>query len=167
MMDGNNPASDSGRTPAPRLGKQNQIRSFLRTAGPLVLLVGLVCVGVATASMFGAFESSSFGPPKYFWLAFIGLPLLFVGSVMTMNGYMRELMRFQAGEAAPVAADAVNYMANETKDAMQTVAKSAAKGIAEGIEAGRWTKTNFCPHCGGSVTADFKFCPNCGKLLGA
>ena len=47
------------------------------------------------------------------------------------------MARFIAGETAPVASDTVNYMAEETKGAVETVAKAAAKGVAEGIEDGR------------------------------
>jgi hypothetical protein len=82
-------------------------------------------------------SAGSFGIPDYFWLAFVGMPLMFVGSVMSMYGFMGAVARFMAGEAAPVAADTVNYMAEETKGAVETVAKAAAKGVVEGMNAGR------------------------------
>ncbi len=62
---------------------------------------------------------------------------MFVGGVLSMYGFMGAVFRFAAGEVAPVAADATNYMAEETKGAVETVAKAAAKGVVEGIEAGR------------------------------
>lgn len=54
-----------------------------------------------------------------------------------MYGFMGAVFRFAAGEVAPVAADSVNYMAEETKGGVETVAKSAAKGVVEGMDAGR------------------------------
>jgi ribosomal protein S27AE len=102
-------------------------------------------------------------PPRLFWLGFIGIPLVFVGVVMCQLGFIGAVARYVAGEGAPVAADTIKYMADETKDAVETVVKSAAKGIAEGLEAGRVAATSFCPHCGFSVKTDFKFCPKCGK----
>ena len=75
--------------------------------------------------------------PHYFWLGFVGLPLMFVGGVMCQFAFLGAVARFMAGETAPVAADTVNYMAEETKGAVETVAKAAAKGVVEGIEAGR------------------------------
>jgi hypothetical protein len=54
-----------------------------------------------------------------------------------MYGFMGAVFRFTAGETAPVAADTINYVAEETKGAVETVAKSAARGIVEGVEEGR------------------------------
>lgn len=115
--------------------KQNSIRTMLRIAGPVVFLTGVVCVIIAAVSLFAS--AGSFDGPHYFWLGFIGLPLMFVGSVLSMYGFMGAVARFAAGEVAPVAADSVNYVAEETKGAVETVAKSAAKGVVEGIDAGR------------------------------
>jgi membrane protease subunit (stomatin/prohibitin family) len=128
-----------------------------------VFVVGLICTIGGMISFFSSF--GSFEPPRYFWLCFIGLPLMFAGGVLSQFGFMGAVTRYIAGESAPVATDTINYVADETKSAVETVAKSAAKGIAEGIEAGRAVATNFCPHCGTTVKADFKFCPKCGKAL--
>ena len=114
---------------------QNSIRTALRIAGPLLLLAGVVCIIIAVASMFAG--STDFGPPRLFWLAFVGIPLMFVGSVLSMYGFMGAVFRFAAGEVAPVGADTAKYMAEETKGAVETVAKAAAKGVVEGIDAGR------------------------------
>ena len=137
MNEHNSTGIGTGGPELPGLAKQKQIRKFLRIAGPLTLLVGLVCVVVATASLFGAFGNNSFGPPKFFWLAFVGLPLMFVGTVMTSAGFMGAVLRYQAGEAAPVAADTANYVVGETKDAIKTASKAVAEGVVEGIEAAR------------------------------
>ena len=75
--------------------------------------------------------------PHYFWLAFVGMPLMFVGTVLCQFGFFGAVARFIAGESAPVAVDTVNYMAEETKGAVATVARAAAKGVVEGIEEGR------------------------------
>lgn len=75
------------------------------------------------------------GFPKLVWLGFLGIPLLFVGSVMCMYGFMGAVFRFAARETRPVAAETVNYMAVETQDAVKTVSKSIAEGVAEGLSA--------------------------------
>jgi hypothetical protein len=144
--------------------EQNATRGFLRKIGPLVFIAGLICTIIAMINFFSCFGSME--PPRLFWLGFIGLPLMFVGGVMSQFGFLGTFTRFVAGETAPVAVDTVNYMADETKGAVETVAKSAAKGIAEGVEAGR-AAANFCPNCGISLNASFKFCPKCGKELSA
>ena len=144
--------------------EQNAVRGFLRKAGPLIFGAGLLCIIVAMVNFFMAFGGG--GPPRLFWLFFVGMPLLFVGGVMSQYGFMGVVARYFAGEVAPVASDAVNYMADETKSAVETVAKSAAKGVAEGIATGKMAaEQKFCPHCGLAVKVDFKFCPKCGQTL--
>ena len=114
---------------------QGSIRNFLRTAGLVLLLAGGLCEIGGFISFFSAFGGS--GPPRFFWLAFVGMPLLFLGVVFCMFGFMGAVTRFMAGETAPVAVDAAKYAAEETQGAVETVAKAAAKGVVEGIEAGR------------------------------
>jgi hypothetical protein len=119
-----------------QIPEQNSIRKGLRIAGPVVFSIGLVCAIICVASLFASL--GTYDHPRYFGLGFVGLPLMFVGSVLSMYGYMGAVTRFVADESAPVAADTVNYMAEETKGAVETVAKAAAKGVVEGIEAGRF-----------------------------
>jgi len=119
----------------PGLPQQNQVRRFLRIAGPVILAIGFLCLITAMVSFFSSFGGS--GPPRLFWLGFVGLPLMFVGSVLSMYGFMGAVFRFAAGETAPVAADTANYLAAETSDAVKTVSKSVAEGVVEGIEAAR------------------------------
>lgn len=136
-------------------------RNFLRTCGPLVFGAGVLCTIGGMVSFFSSF--GSFGPPRFFWLCFVGMPLMFVGGIMIKLGYMGAVARYVAAETAPVATDTINYVADETQGAVQTLARSAAQGIAEGIEAGKGKPARFCPQCGAAVQTDFKFCPHCGK----
>jgi hypothetical protein len=160
---------NSSRPVSPELKRlqqpeQNGIRTFLRTIGPLVLIAGVICTIGGGISFFSAFGGDE--PPRYFWLCFIGLPLMFFGFTLSQLGYMGAAARYMAGEAAPVAADTVNYMADETKGAVETVAKSVARGIVEGIEDGKTaSEKRFCPHCRLPVKTDFMFCPKCGKAI--
>jgi hypothetical protein len=160
MPDQNNQRPDSPLLNRLQTPQQKGARSFLRVLGPVILVAGLICTIGGMVSVFSSF--GSFEPPRYFWLCFIGLPLMFVGGVMSQFGFMGAVARYVAGEGAPVAADTINYVADETKGSVETVARAAAKGIVAGIEEGRAT-ASFCPHCGNGVKADFKFCPKCGK----
>lgn len=144
--------------------QQNSIRAFFRLMGPFIFLVGVICVIGGLASFFSSF--GSFEAPHYFWLCFIGMPLMFVGGILSNLGFMGAVARYIAGESAPVAVDTVNYVADETKGAIETVAQSAAKGVVEGIGEGRAVgQKSFCPQCGKSVENEFKFCPQCGNSL--
>jgi hypothetical protein len=101
------PQDNSPRPVSPELKRlqepaQNSIRTLLRIAGPVIFLAGLVCTIIGTISFFVSF--GSFGMPHYFWLAFIGMPLMFVGGVLCQFGFFGAVARFIAGESAPVAA---------------------------------------------------------------
>jgi hypothetical protein len=69
-----------------------------------------------------------------FFCAFIGLPLMCVGSAMCMFGFVGAFARYIAAEQAPVAKDTLNYMADGTQEAVKTVARAAAQGVAEGVQ---------------------------------
>jgi len=109
--------------------KHRSARSFLRVAGVVVAVVGLIFLIIGTASFFSAFGGG--GPPRLFWCCFVGLPMLFIGSVMCMYGFMGALARYAAAEQVPVAADAMTELAEGTKGAIKTVARAAAEGFRE------------------------------------
>ena len=111
--------------------KHKSARSFLRVAGPILLAVGLILMLVGFVSFFAAMGSHE--PPKYFWCAFLGMPLAFLGLVMCKFGYMGAMARYMATEIAPVGADTANYMAKETQEGVKTVARAAAEGVREGL----------------------------------
>lgn len=134
-MPENNSKADSPELRQLQLPAQKSIRKTFRIAGPVILLIGTGCVTVAAAELFSGF--GKFEPPRHIWLAFVGMPLMFVGSVLSMFGFMGAVLRYEAGEAAPVATDAVKYVAEETKGAVETVSKAVGKGVIQGIEAGR------------------------------
>lgn len=151
------------------MSEQEKINPGHRTAvkvlcivGPVVLALGLICTLISLVDFF-----SAGGPPKLFWLGFVGLPLIFAGSVMTMMGFAGKIARFHAAQYAPVAKDTFNYMAEGTQDGVQTVARSIVRGI---YEAGTVDKTAAdssltCPGCGFVETADAAYCSGCGAAL--
>jgi hypothetical protein len=105
-------------------------RMILRVGGPLVALVGLILMIVGVGSFFASF--GSFEPPRYFWCAFAGMPLLVVGLVMCKFGYLGTVFRYFAGETAPVAKDTFNYVAEGMQPGVRALGKSITEGIVEG-----------------------------------
>ena len=105
------------------------IRGVLRIGGPLVAGIGLLFMIVGFGSFFASF--GSFEPPRYFWCAFVGMPLLFIGTAMCMYGYLGSFYRFVAGESAPVAKDVVNYMGENIQPGVKAVTKAATEGVIE------------------------------------
>ncbi len=129
--------------PQVQLPQQDRIRRVLRIAGPTILVMGLVLTGIGLGSFFASF--GSFGPPRYFWCAFLGLPLLFLGSVTTYLGFMGAIQRYLLGESvpvmrdlaresAPVIAEVANTVAEGAQPAAKTLAKAIAEGVREGLE---------------------------------
>lgn len=104
-------------------------RTTLRTAGPIIAVVGLVFTIIGLASFFSSF--GQFESPRYFWCAFVGLPLLGIGLTMMKFGYLGSIARYMAGETAPVAKDAVNYMGEGVHPGVKAVAKAVTEGIRE------------------------------------
>jgi hypothetical protein len=130
-------------------------RTFLRIIGPLVLIVGLIFVVVGTANFFMAFGGS--GPPRLFWCNFVGIPLIFVGAVMSSYGFMGAVLRYQAAEAAPVGRDTINYVASGVKPAIKDVTQAVVEGI------GSAKMGQFCTQCGCANDLDARFCKACGR----
>lgn len=138
------------------------IRRGLRVLGPLLLAAGLICVIVALVDFFSVMNNphAFSGPPKRFWLFFIGGPIAFVGFVMTSFAYMGRVARFQAHELTPVATDTANVMAAGIRPAL----RDAAGAIREGL-TGEAQRTVACISCGTRCDADARFCKACGQGL--
>jgi len=157
------------------------IRDKLRVIGPMVFVVGiaLIIFGIVNLVMGGG----SFGSAKYVLFVFAGMPLLFVGSVMSMYGYMGKVARYAAGEMAPVGKDTFNYVADGTQEGVKAFAGALGEGLSEGLGGGlgvgavaggvkvRCHKCNelleddakFCSGCGAAITKS-KACPKCSEL---
>jgi hypothetical protein len=112
-----------------RSPQHSTVRAVLRVGGPVVAVLGVVLTIVGIGSFFAAFDS--FEPPRYFWCAFVGMPLLMIGLVVSWFGYMGAVYRYMAGEGAPVAKDVVNYMGENIQPGVKALAKAVTEGIVE------------------------------------
>ena len=119
-----------------RLPQHSMIRTVLRIGGPTILVVGFLFAIVGFGSFFSSFASfGSSGPhefPRYFWCAFVGLPLMFLGFTICLFGFIGPFQRYVLGESAPVVKDAVNYMGENIQPGIKSVVKAMTEGIAEG-----------------------------------
>jgi hypothetical protein len=140
-----------------------ETRSVLRIIGPIVAIIGFVFVAVGIGSFFSSF--GSFGPPRYFWCAFVGMPLLAVGIGICKFAFMGRVARYVANEVAPVGKDTFNYMAGGTKDAVRDLATAVGEGLRSGgsVEPAQRIRCHKC-NMDNDVTA--KFCNSCGSALG-
>ena len=133
------------------------IRGLLRIVGPAIVLCGGLFTAIGLISFFSAF--GTFEPPRYFWCAFIGLPMIFVGMLLTKVAFFGAIARYMAAEAAPVGKDTFNYMAGETKSGVRDITSAIRDGLAG--------TSRPCGRCETNNDARAKFCANCGDSLNA
>jgi hypothetical protein len=141
---------------------QTTHRQGLRTLGLLLTVPGAVLTLVGFGSLLSSFGSFG-GPPQYFWCAFVGLPMLGIGGNLLRLGYLGTITRYVAGEAAPVAADTVDYLARNTRDAVRTVAAAVGEGLR--VDGKNGAETVPCPACSQPGSADARFCSQCGAAM--
>lgn len=139
----------------------------LRTVGPVVLGLGLMFTAIGLISFFQAF--GSFEPPRYFWCAFIGMPLIAVGAGLTKLGYLGAITRYTLGEFAPVQKDTFNVLAEETRPGVESLAHALGRGFraGAGVDSGDVAdQDRECPRCRAGNQSSARFCNQCGASLG-
>ncbi len=109
----------------------DKVRAGLRLFGLPVVVLGVVLTAIGLISFFSAF--GTFQPPKYFWAAIIGLPMIGVGLALTRLAYLGESFRYLSEELTPVARDTFNTMAEGTRGGVETVAHAMGRGMSSGI----------------------------------
>jgi hypothetical protein len=139
-----------------------ELRATLKSVGPAIAAIGLLLTIAGMISFFSAF--GGFGPPRYFWCAFLGLPLLAVGAAITQFAYVRTITRYMAGEVAPVGKDLTNYMVAGTKNSIRDVAAAIGEGLSASGAGGSSLRVR-CHNCNEENDAETKFCDNCGASL--
>lgn len=141
--------------------KHDSTRQTLRRIGPPLAGAGLLLMVIGIGSFFASF--GTFQPPRFFWCAFVGMPLLAVGIWLSQFGYLGAIARYSAGEMSPVVKDTFNYMAEGTQEGVKTAAAAVAEGIATGLS--HCEVAAQCPKCGQANDGDARFCKHCGAAL--
>lgn len=134
-------------------------RKILCTVGPILVVLGLLLIVLGIAGIFLV-------GPVCIVLAFVGMPVLFAGSAMSMFGFVGRMARYQAQEVAPVAKDTFNYMAHGTSDGVRTMASALGQGLREGGLGGGSQTLVRCHKCNALVPDGARFCSQCGQTLG-
>ena len=142
--------------------RHGETRNILRVIGPAVVVVGLVFAAIGFGSFFSSF--GSFEPPRYFWCAFVGFPLIALGGAICKFAFIGAVGRYMANEVAPVGKDVVNYMAEGTKDAVRDMATAVGEGLRAGTPA-KEVRIVRCHKCNTDNEATANFCKGCGAPL--
>ena len=122
-------------------------RTTLRLLGGIVLAAGLVFTAIGVINFFMSF--GSFQPPKYFWCAFVGMPLIFIGGALLQFGFMGAVSRYSANEVVPVASDAVRQVVGDSKELLQDIVHPS------GDTEGRLEKLGRLKHDGLITQAEY------------
>ena len=147
-----------------RNSEHEQTRDLLRVVGPLVFGTGVVFTAIGFISFFAAFGSFSC-PPRYFWCAFVGLPLMGLGTAISKFGFMGTVARYVANEVTPVGTDVFNTVVGDTKGSIRDVASAIGSGLRDGTERPGLPGSVDCPECTTANDADARFCKGCGASL--
>lgn len=151
--------------------QHEQKRQILRVLGLILMATGGILFVIGILDFFQSFGSLESGPPKRFWMAFVGLLLFGVGTQIAGMGFLGLFTRYGAGEVAPVAKDALQYLKDPSHTSQDLIACPSC-GTRNRPDA------HFCDSCGSALgvacpacstrnDADSKFCDNCGKDLSA
>lgn len=111
----------------------------MKFIGPFVLFIGIAGLGF---SIYDFFTFNSWDGPKYFWVAFVAMPVIFVGFILTGIAYRGKLMT-----------------SNEE------ILRAQMKAVGQGLKEGFSDSGHYCSHCGHQLERDAKFCSECGKAL--
>lgn len=151
---------------ARRNREHEQKRDLLRVVGPMVLGTGVVFTAIGFISFFSAFGSFG-GPPRYFWCAFVGMPLMAVGASISKFAFMGAVTRYMANEVTPVGTDVFNTVVGDTKGSIRDLAAAVGSGLRDGTEApGSGSPPGgSCPNCQMANAPDARFCKGCGASL--
>lgn len=139
--------------------KHNETKKKLRIAGIILLVIGAICAITGFADMF--ISVSNAGMPSLFFLLFLGFPMIFIGTVLLIFSFKKEIGTYIKNESVPV----INEAADELKPAVKSVVSAVKEGL-KGEETKDEKGERVCPHCGKHNDDDHAFCAYCGKPLG-
>lgn len=141
------------------------MRIFLRIVGPIVGLTGLIFAIVGFASFFGFIGAPGVDKaPGQFWMAFVGIPVLVVGLIMTKIGYMGSIVRYLSKEITPVAAESMNEFQEKAEPGIRGAARAIGKGLAEAQSALAQERIR-CASCRAGNEPDARYCKGCGRTI--
>jgi Double zinc ribbon len=155
------PQQTHSDTPQQTDPEHAQTRDMLRVAGPLGVIAGVIffVIGLPTTSFVNRRDSN-----EYLWCLLVGGLLVGLGMQICKFAFMGAVRRYMAHELAPVGTDAVNYMAEGTKDAVRDVAAAVGEGLRAGAPS-QHVPVARCNTCNSDNDASANFCKGCGTAL--
>jgi hypothetical protein len=100
-------------------------RNTLRVLGFIALLIGIPFAITGLISFFSSF--GTFQPPKYFWCAFIGLPLIGLGIALLKMGFLGVAAAYVSDEVTPTVGKAASHVGSEVANAIKGTPDATAR----------------------------------------
>jgi hypothetical protein len=149
----------------PRMGAPvpRTLKGFLRYFGAMLVGAGVILTVIGVYSRFSSWNV--IGASRYFWAAFLGLPLIAIGSFLNQSANVGVYRRFSSGELT-LDAEELDDRTSERPmvkcERCQTLNAAIARFCNQcGIALAALT----CLGCGAEVTPGARFCHQCGKPL--
>ncbi|NBI27713.1 zinc ribbon domain-containing protein [Chengkuizengella marina] len=136
-------------------------RKILRIIGPIILFGGILSFVIFMVDLF---TLKGFEQPNYPWLPFVGIPLIFVGLVVSGLGYGSVVARYQSREYSPVVSDTFNHLSKKSSDGIRNISKAIKEGVSQETNSPQ-TRSLSCSKCGTDNENDAMFCKNCAQSL--
>ncbi|MGM9858317.1 MAG: zinc ribbon domain-containing protein [Bacilli bacterium] len=141
--------------------KYKRLNKVFRVLGLILLPIGVILLLIGTIEFF--YTTSSFEEPKLFFLNFVGMPFIAVGTLCLSLGFKKQINEYHASQAAPVAKDVTNYMLDGTRDSTTRTVASIHKAITSNNNVN--LNVNICEKCGQPNPIDSRFCSKCGAQI--
>ena len=133
------------------MNKHEKNKRTLKIVGICVLSIGFILAAIGFISFFSSFSTGE--TPDYFWCAFLGLPMLAFGGMISMLAFKREIAQYVKNESVPVI--------NDASEELSPAVRNVASAMKDGFEGDKIP----CPHCGKQLEKDSVFCNACGKRI--
>ncbi len=130
------------------MNKHENTKKKLKIISVALLSIGTLLITIELIDFF--VSAGSMTMPSLFFLFFIGIPLIGVGSSLTNLGFKKEMMRYHKDESVPI----INEASEEISPAIKNVINSI-----------RNPESQIICSCGYSNSSDSLFCKKCGKAL--
>ncbi|WP_243299490.1 zinc ribbon domain-containing protein [Bacillus litorisediminis] len=110
----------------------------MKKFGPLILIIGLAGFVIFLID----FASSDFfEEPKYFWVGFASMPVIFIGAVLSMPAIKQKYLK-------------------QNEEILREQMKIMGEAFREGFYE---DNKKFCSNCGDLIEKQAKFCSICGN----
>lgn len=139
---------------------QRSHHSVLRLFGAIIVGLGVILTVVGSFSLFSSW--GTIGGSRYYWAAFLGLPLIAVGSAFTQSENL-TVLDVSLDDDRP--ARATGQPASKSVVACEHCHATNPAGANFCNQCGNSLVIPTCAGCGAKLSWNARFCTHCGKCL--